>query len=441
MDDLKIVLIGAGSTVFTPGLIADLAASELLRGATVALVDIDPDAVDVMTRLAQRISDERGGDLRIESGTDRRELLSGASFVTTTIAVGGASAWEQDLRIPERQGIYQTVGDSVGPGGVLRAMRHVPELVSIARDMEQLCPDAWLFNYTNPLSVLVRAVHSTSRIKCAGLCHGVLHTRSALGEAMGVDPADVSVVFAGVNHLSWLLDMRINGADVYPAYRALVEEELADDDGARNQDPYAGLQRVSAHLMEVYGLYPSPGDRHVAEFFAHFLRKTADGLPYGLQSGLDLTNDIIAGKKSVWGRLRRQAEGRDRLDPSLLDEAREGERLVDIIEAIAWDRPVQELAVNVANRGAIANLPPEAIVEVPGIVSGHGIQPLGVGPLPAGVASLLTSRIQQQELTVHAALGGDRRLALQALLADPLVPTLEGAKAMLEQALGASAHV
>src|SRR3954471_7230848 len=161
MEDIKIVIVGAGSTVFTPGLIADLVQSSHLNDATVVLVDIDPAAVDVMTRLARRIAEEGGVRLRVEGVTDRREALPGATFVTTTIAVGGVKGWEHDVRIPERYGIYQTVGDSVGPGGVFRALRHVPELVAIARDMEDLCPDAWLFNYTNPLSANVRGVQKS----------------------------------------------------------------------------------------------------------------------------------------------------------------------------------------------------------------------------------------------------------------------------------------
>ena len=159
---MKIVIIGAGSTVFTPGLIADLTGSTLFADATVALVDINPRSAETMARYAERVARERGVGLRVEYATDRREVLAGADFVTVTIAVGGARAWERDVRIPEAHGVYQTVGDSVGPGGVFRALRHVPELVAIARDMEELCPDAWLFNYTNPLTALVRAVHKSS---------------------------------------------------------------------------------------------------------------------------------------------------------------------------------------------------------------------------------------------------------------------------------------
>ncbi len=431
---MKIVIIGAGSTVFTPGLIADLTGSTLFADATVALVDINPRSAETMARYAERVARERGVGLRVEYSTDRREVLGGADFVTVTIAVGGARAWERDVRIPEAHGVYQTVGDSVGPGGVFRALRHVPELAAIARDMEELCPDAWLFNYTNPLTALVRAVHKSSSIKCAGLCHGVLHTREAIAHDLGFTPADLSLTAAGINHLAWVLDLRHAGQDVYPRYRGLVRGWLSSAPPP-SDDPYEGFQEVSARLMELYGFYPSPGDRHVAEFFPFFLRQTGDGLGYGLQSGLDMTNDILASRDERWDRIADQADGRAELDRALFDEAREGERVVSIMEAIVTDRPLLELAVNVRNDGLIPNLPADAVVEVPGMVDGRGVHGIAVGALPEGIAGILAARARQQELTVDAALTGDRALALQALLADPLLPSVETATAMLDEAL------
>ena len=431
---MKIVIIGAGSTVFTPGLIADLTGSTLFADATVALVDINPRSAETMARYAERVASERGVGLQVEYATDRREVLSGADFVTVTIAVGGARAWERDVRIPEAHGVYQTVGDSVGPGGVFRALRHVPELVAIARDMEELCRDAWLFNYTNPLTALVRAVHKSSAIRCAGLCHGVLHTRQAIAHDLGLAPADLSLTAAGINHLAWVLDLRHDGQDIYPRFRELVRGWLASAP-PQSDDPYEGFQEVSTRLMELYGFYPSPGDRHVAEFFPFFLRQTGDGLGYGLQSGLDMTNHILASRDERWDRITDQAEGRAELDRALFDEAREGERVVSIMEAIVTDRPLLELAVNVRNDGLIPNLFQEAVVEVPGLIDGRGVHGVAVGPLPEGIAGILAARARQQELTVDAALTGDRALALQALLADPLVPSVETAEAMLDEAL------
>lgn len=441
MARTKIVIIGAGSTEFTPGLLADLVSSPELSDSEVALVDIDPWAVDTMVGLARLLADERGVPLQVSGTTDRREALPDADFVTTTIAVGGARGWELDVRIPEKYGVHQTVGDSVGPGGVFRALRHVPEIVAIARDMEELCPDAWLFNYTNPMSAIVRGVHKSTSIRCAGLCHGVLQTHELIARDLELDATGLDVVFAGVNHLCWLLDVRYQGTDVYPQLREFLadglehpEKQLTDTD-----DPYHGFQQVSAWLTSLYGLFPSPGDRHVAEFFPYFLRQENGRLKYGTQSGLDMTNEILAEKGTTREQLRAQADGLEPLDPELLEEAREGERLIHIINAIVHGHHLPELAVNVRNDGLIANLPPWAVVEVPGLISGIGVSGIGVGALPDGIAGILRQRIDQQELTVDAALTGDRDLALQALLADPLMTniSIEDAEAMLDEAQAA----
>lgn len=434
-SDVKIVIIGAGSTVFTPGLVADLVNSPDLNDATVWLVDIDPLAVEVMTRLAQRMARERGVRLKVEGTTNRREALPGATFVTTTIAVGGATSWEHDVRIPERYGVYQTVGDSVGPGGVFRALRHIPEMVAIAQDMEELCPEAWLFNYCNPLSVNVRGVQKATSIRCVGLCHGIMHTRHLIARDLGVPARELSVVGAGVNHLCWLMDIRHGGRDVYPDLREVVAGELAAPSGRYSDDVYEGFQQVSARLMEIYGLYPSPGDRHVAEFFPFFLHKEGDELAYGLQSSLNMTNDILAGKGTLWERLRAEADGTKPLNQFLFEETREGERVVSIMESILFDRTTLEMAVNIRNDGLIPGLPAEAIVEVPGVISGAGVKGIGVGALPPAITQILRARVEQQELMVEATLTGSQQTALQALLADPLVTNLEVAETMLDDAL------
>ena len=210
----SLVLIGAGSTVFTPGLMTDLASARTFDGWTVHLVDLDADAAETMARLGRRIAAERGAELTFVPRVDRREALPGARFVTTTIAVGGAAGWRHDVEVPAKYGVAQTVGDSVGPGGVLRALRHVPELVAIASDVAELAPDAYLINYSNPLTANVRAVAAATPVRVAGLCHGTMHTLGALTRDLGVPREDVHAVFAGVTHLCWLLDLLLGGEDL-----------------------------------------------------------------------------------------------------------------------------------------------------------------------------------------------------------------------------------
>lgn len=430
------VLIGAGSTVFTPGLLTDLASTRTFDDWTVHLVDLNADAADTMARLGRRIARERGSGLRFEAHTDRRNALGGARFVTTTIAVGGATGWRHDMAVPEEHGIAQTVGDSVGPGGVLRALRHVPELVAIARDVADLAPEAQLVNYSNPLTANVRGITSQTPVRAIGLCHGTMHTKAALAGDLGIPVGEVNAVFAGLNHLCWLLDFRHGTVDLYPRLRELVAEQAGGAEASSSRHEGVHLP-VSAELLRTFGRYPAPGDRHVAEFFPWYLRG-ADGnsLPWGLQGGRDMTMEYIAQKEDLWDRLHAQADGTAPLDTH---DAQEAERLVAIAEAVVTGREIVELAVNLPNDGKIPNLPPTAVVEVPAVVGAAGITGLAVGALPDAIAAVLTARAEQQEITVRAALTGDRRLALQALALDPLVPDPATAAAVLDDAVAAHA--
>lgn len=431
MDTSTFVLVGAGSTVFTPGLLRDLARSPLSDSFDVRLVDLDAEAVETMATLGSRIVAEAGSRMTVSAHTDRRTALPGARFVVTTIAVGSAAGWHTDLEVPARHGVRQTVGDSVGPGGVLRALRHAPELVAIAHDVAELAPEAWLVNYSNPLTANVRAITRTTDVRAFGLCHGTMHTRAALAADLGVPDKELHTVFAGLNHLCWLLDVRHGSEDVYTRLRRLVGERAGRADAA--SDPREGVhQPVSADLLATFGLYPAPGDRHVCEFFAGYLRERSEGqLAWGLQGGHDMTLRYIDGKGDLWQRLRAQATG---AEPLAVGANQEAERLVAIAEELLTGEGHVELAVNVPNRGVLPDLPADAVVEVPALVGAAGITPLAVGALPAGIAAVLSARAHQQEITVEAALTGDRDLAVEAMVLDPLVPDPTTARAILRDA-------
>ncbi|SDS30298.1 alpha-galactosidase [Friedmanniella luteola] len=437
MSENSIVLIGAGSTVFTPGLMTDLASSRTFDGWTVHLVDLNGEAAETMARVGRRIAGQRGADLTFVPHEDRRDALAGARFVTTTIAVGAAEGWRHDVDVPARHGIAQTVGDSVGPGGVLRALRHVPEVVAIAEDVADLAPQAQLVNYSNPLTANVRAITASTPVQAVGLCHGTMHTLGKLSDDLGVPREEVHAVFAGLNHLCWLLDLRRGSEDLYPRLREAVLATAGGRDAPSTSEEGVHLA-VSADLFRTFGRYPAPGDRHVAEFFGWYLRGADGGpaddtdLPWGLQGGRDDTMLYIGEKSDLWERLHAQADGSAPLPEG---ENQEAERLVAIAEAVVTGRDHVELAVNLPNRGLIPNLPPTAVVEVPAVVGAAGITGLGVGPLPDAIAAVLTARAQQQEVTVQAALTGSRALALQALVLDPLVPGLEVATAILDEAV------
>ena len=260
MAAVKIVVIGA-SRVFAPTIVADLwHARDDLAGSTVALCDLDADTLNVTTRVIQRMVAERDMPYRIESSTDRRDLLDGADYVIVAIALDHRRLWTIDLEIAEKHGMVLTTGDSVGPGGWSRALRTVPVFQAIAQDMDDLCPDAWLFNYTNPMCAICRTLDKTSDLKVVGLCHGIEGTTRRLAQVLDLPQHDLSARAAGINHLQWILDLRRNGTDVYPELKAA------------GRPPPSQRLDVSWDLMELYGFFPSPGDRHVSEFFPWYCR-------------------------------------------------------------------------------------------------------------------------------------------------------------------------
>jgi len=313
-------------------------------------------------------------------------------------------------------------------------LRHVPELVAIAEDIADLAPQALLVNYSNPLTANVRAITKHTDVSTIGLCHGTMHTKAALARDLHLDPDVVHAVFAGLNHLCWLLDIRSGDGDLYPRLRELVGERGGDRNApsSRHEGVHAA---VSADLLATFGRYPGPGDRHVAEFFADYLRPAPSGeLGWGLQGGQDMTLEYIAEKDQLWESLRAQASGTESVHVS---DDQEAERLVAIAEALLGGRDHVELAVNLPNDGKIPNLPATAVVEVPAVVGAAGVTGLAVGPLPEAIAAVLTARVHQQELTVRAAMSGDRVLALQALALDPLVPDSATSRAILDDAIAA----
>lgn len=420
MPAKRIVLIGAGSMTFTRGLLMDLVLAPHLKGSTVALVDVNAEKLDLAARLARQMITQEGADLTVEASTNRRDMLPGADYVITTISVGGHPAWEKDLKIPLKYGITQTVGDSVGPGGLSRALRHVPVIVGVAEDMETLCPDAILFNYTNPMTVICRSVARETDTPVVGLCHGVPNTVTYLAEYMGVPRDELEVRAAGINHMVWLTTLLRNGVDAYPALWELLRAKGPAD------------RPASFELMELYGRFPGPGHEHIMEFFPWFVtERTGYGAAYG--EGLFPIDQQNRGRVDRTERLQAEADGR-----VPIPVRRSGEDVMEIITALITNQP-KVVAVNVPNYGAVPDLQDEAVIEVSSLIDGNGIQPLRNLDLPVGAVDVLRARLDQQELTSLAAVNGDRALALQALLAEHGVASVADARAMLDELLTAQA--
>jgi alpha-galactosidase len=430
----KIVIIGAGSVVFSRGLIADILMTNELSGSTLALCDIDSEGLELTTRLARRIITESEADIMIESSTDRMDVLPGADYVIQTIAIGGMSAWEKDLNIPMKYGIVQPVGDSVGPGGISRALRLLPMVVDICHDMEDVCPTALMINYSNPNTCVCSAIHQYSNIRVVGLCRGLYGTQKELADYLDVPIEDTSVLATGVNHFNWILDFVVQGQDGLSMLRDKFEIEGVPDN-----------MRISASLFKIFGAFPAPGDRHVAEFVPYFLNQEAD---YGRKFGLSLMK-AYGQDPDHWNEIRKHLDGYMPVDRYL---KRSGEMAISLITAIEnsgfairatnTNDPYFKLAryfdaVNIPNYGLVTNLPEGAILEIPATVTHNGIRGVFIGDIPHGIATMISQRLYQQNLIVEAAINGDRQLAIQAMLLDPLVPSLEIAEAMLDELLEA----
>ena len=425
----SIVLIGAGSVVFTQVLVADFARTCPPEGLRLALVDINPQALEVTAGLVRRMVELLRADIQVVASTERRDVLPGADVVVTTISVGGRRAWEQDVFIPRKYGVFQSVGDTAMPGGISRAARMVPALVAIARDIKTLCPNALFFNYANPMSANCLAIRRATGVPVIGLCHGTFRTERYLADLAGIPEGEATRVTSlgvGINHFTFILDLRDGGADLFPAVRRRLEEQ---ESTGQLKHPF------SWELFQRWGAYPAPGDRHIVEFVPEYF---PGGRYYQQTLGVDafsFEQAVAAGDRS-YAQSVRQSAGEAPFDESQFPRASaaESEQVARMVDAIRHDRR-QVFYVNAPNDGACAQLPPGALLELPAVATGRGFRTMQVGEIPAGVAALLTRRIGVIDLTVEAALRGDAGLFVEAVLADGAVTDLQQARQMVDELL------
>lgn len=419
MNRRKIVLIGAGSASFSQGLVADL----IMTGKPwqLGLVDIDPVALETADGLSRRMITARNADIVVEASTDRRDILAGADAVVTTISVGGRRAWEADVLIPRKYGIFQPVGDTVMAGGISRAMRMIPALVAIAEDVVKLCPQATFINYSNPMTANCWALRKATGVKVIGLCHGVHDVTRELAQFIGAPPAEVTSLFMGVNHFTWIYDLRWRGEDAWPLVRARVAQGV-------DRDPF------SWSLFAAYGAYPAVNDRHVSEFFPE---RFPQGRYYGKQLGVDAFSfeRTIASGDSRYAAMHAQAVGEAPLNEALFARAEgEHEQLIDILASL-WEDKQRIFSVNLPNNGAIPSLPADAILEIPAAATGRGFLALQAPPIPPALLAPIARRVAAHALTVEAALRGDRNLWVEALLADGAVTDITIASQIVDEML------
>ncbi len=398
----RIAMIGAGSVVFAKRLIGDILSFPELTNGTIVLMDIDKERLDITTTLAKRIAEQEGVATQIEATLDRRQALKQADYVLVMILVGGLEAYELDIEIPLKYGIKQTVGDTLGPGGVFRALRTIPVMLDICRDMEKLCPEAWLINYTNPMAMNCWAMNEGSRIKNVGLCHSVQGTAARLAEYIGVPAEEVSHWVAGINHMSWFLEFKWNGQDAYP----LLREKMKDP------EIYA-RDAVRFEMMRCLGYFVTESSHHMSEYVPYFLKREELIEKFNVPVLRNLARRHER-QEPYYETIRKEAFGEEKIEIR-----RTQEYASYIIHSLETGIP-RRINSNVKNTGLITNLPWGCAVEVPCLVDGTGIHPCHVGELPPQCAALNRSNINVQELAVRAALEGDREKAFQAILVDPL---------------------
>ncbi len=439
MTRTHIVLIGVGSVSFGPAVLGDLFLhAESLRGSRVCLVDVNEDALSLMSRYAARLNRAFGDPFQLEAATDCRDVLPGAQVVFVSVAVNRLETWKLDWQIPLKHGVRHVLGENGGPGGLSHALRNIPLVLEIARQVERLAPQALLINFTNPLSRVCMALDRYTRVQFVGLCHQITHGYALVNEVLQLVPSRgqrqpldharlsairkrVRLRAAGLNHFTFILEMRDpeTGADLYPRFRqALAHIPIS-------------FELMSRRLMEVFGLFCASGDQHAGEYVGF----AAETLPL---SGFDFRTYEEHGRRLRQALQRLAQEPSDaaikqHLQPSI-------ERGVDVMLGWLGLAEQEEDALNLRNEGRIARLQTEAIVETPGRVSRNCIVGDTIGDaLPRGLTAMMHREVEIQSLVVEAAVKGDRNAALQALLLDPHIHSYAQATHLLDDLLRAQA--
>lgn len=447
MSRQKLVLIGAGSTVFTQRLIADIILAGEADRWEVALVDIDPVTLVAVERLVAKMMLAKGAAIPVTATTDRRSVLAGANYVVTTIAVGGRAGWQRDIEIPRHYGIFQPVGDTALPGGISRAMRMIPQMIAIARDIAELCPDALFFNYSNPMTAICRAIRKATGVPVTGLCHGVHHVEGVIARFLGVEAGSVSSFGIGLNHLTFLTRLFYNGVDARPMIEAkLREQKFGLDDEIARKDSWANIVegRPPRHaddpfswgIYEKYGVFPCAMDRHAVEFYPE---RFPGGDYFGRKLGREAfpIDQRIALGDQWFDEMLAIAHSEAPLPKSYYENVPgESEQLLEIIHSLQGDER-KLFSVNLPNQGQASYLPKDAIVECNAVAVGGGFAAVIADDLPPELIAKLQSKLAAIEITVDAALTGSRELMLEALLADGAVNDPDTARALRDDLIDA----
>ena len=406
----KICLVGAGSTVFAQNILGDVLSTQRGSDYVISLFDIDPERLKTSEIVARRICESlKLSSVRIDATLDRREALRGSDFVILMMQVGGYKpATVTDFDIPKKYGLRQTIADTLGIGGIFRGLRTIPVLEAICRDMQEVCPQALLMQYVNPMAINCWAIKDLApEIRTVGLCHSVQHTARHLAQCLGEDIADVNYVSAGINHVAFFLkyekvhsDGRLE--DLYPRLNALAADGRVPPD-----------DRVRFDVLKRLGHFVTESSEHFSEYTSWYIKEGRGDLIDQLNIPLDEYIRRCEVQIKEWHALRKELEG-----DKPIEVCRSNEYAAGIIHAAVTGNPAL-IYGNVPNNGLIENLPDECIVEVPCHVDRNGIQPIRVGRIPSQLSAVMNLSVSVQQLTVEAALTRNRERIYQAALLDP----------------------
>ncbi len=447
----RVTIVGGGSTHWTPTLVVDFANTPALHDAEIVLLDVDASSLPPARKVVEHVAERRGIPLMVSATTDVDEALSGAEYVITGFSVGGFASMRHDIEIPTRYGIRQTVGDSVGPGGISRALRSVPVVVDLARAMERCCPEALLVNLTNPLTALCRAATRETSIRTVGLCAEIVGLKFVLSLLFDADFASIEPVVAGVNHLPLVTSLRIGDEDGFAMLRAALDDEI-DLTGPMWMEPPAAMHwkmsdpehgwskadilancKVKFELFRRFGALPGSSDTHVVEFFSGFVTAASDfGREWGIHHyGMHGHRSDKADDDRTMAEL---------LTADTISTWPSGEFVAPMLAGLVTGKDAV-LPGNIPNTGQVENLPEDVVVECMVVAGADGVRARDRATVPSYLGEHLRRVVQAQELTVEAAVTGDRSIVLEAMFADPMAGALpfEHVVAMTEDLLTATA--
>jgi alpha-galactosidase len=410
----KIAFIGAGSFGFTRGLVRDILTFDRLKDAELALMDIDKERLGFITRAVQSIVKMGDYPAKVTSTTDRRKALEGADAVIVTILAGSTEVWKHDILIPKTYGVDINVGDTRGPAGVFRALRTIPVMLDIARDMERYCPDAIMLNYTNPMAMLCKAMLSETKIKATGLCHSVQGTAGGLARIIGAPIEEVDYVCAGINHLSFFIKYEWKGKDAYPLIRKALKKKVNYN-----------REHVRNEMFFAFGYYVTESSGHNSEYNWWF-RKRKDLIRKYCTTGTGWNPGAYAYILKEYQ--RRNKTWKKQIKAWLADSSdfsleRGHEYAANIIDAVQGGA-MYRFNGNVLNTGVITNVPENACVEVPVIADRRGFTPMHVGEIPPACAAICSFTAQLEDMAVEGSRTGNPELIYQSIMMDPLTASV-----------------